>query len=229
MKKGFVYKIELDNEIYIGSTEQKLCDRQKNHNYDLKRQPNRKLYKKCIEQGITEIKLIWVADIEFNHTAEKRMIEEKYRKELNGTLNSIRCYITEEEEKERDKQKKKEYRETHKEEIKQHKKEYYETHKEEIAKKTKEYRETHKEEIAEKNKEYYENNKEEIAQKKKEHYETNKEKISQKQKEYREKHKEAIAEKKRQKVICEICNESITKDNLARHQKSKKCMECKKE
>ena len=36
MKKGIVYKIELDNEMYIGSTEQQLCDRQRGHNSDMK-------------------------------------------------------------------------------------------------------------------------------------------------------------------------------------------------
>ena len=81
-----VYKIELQDEIYVGSTEQKLCVRQSNHNSDLKKYPNRKLYKTCIEQGIDKIKCIWVADIEFNSTAEKRMKEEEYRKKMNGTL-----------------------------------------------------------------------------------------------------------------------------------------------
>ena len=32
MKKGYIYKIELQDEIYVGSTEQKLCQRQSNHN-----------------------------------------------------------------------------------------------------------------------------------------------------------------------------------------------------
>jgi len=73
MKKGMVYKIELQDEIYVGSTEQKLCVRQSNHNAYLKLHPHRKLYKKCIEQGVDKIKCIWVADIEFNSTAEKRM------------------------------------------------------------------------------------------------------------------------------------------------------------
>ena len=160
MKKGMIYKIELQDEIYIGSTEVKLCERQSKHQYDLKHFPNRKLYKKCIEQGITEIKLIWVADIEFNHTAEKRMIEEEYRKELNGTLNSYRCHTTLEEKKENDKK-------------------YYEIHKDEK---------------------------------------------TQYLKEYREKHKEKLNAKKRDKIECPICKSMINRNNLARHQKTKKCM-----
>jgi len=164
MKKGMIYKIELQDEIYIGSTEVKLCERQSKHQYDLKHFPNRKLYKKCIEQGITEIKLIWVADIEFNHTAEKRMIEEEYRKKLNGTLNSQRCYITEEERKEQQQIKNKEYRETHKD--------FY--------------------------KEY--------------------------SKKYRENNKDKLNAKQKEKIECPICKSMFNRHNLARHQKTKKCM-----
>jgi len=182
MKKGMIYKIELQDEIYIGSTEEKLCIRQSKHQYDLKHYPNRKLYKKCIEQGITEIKLIWVADIEFNHTAQKRMIEEEYRKELNAGLNMIRCYTTDEEKKENAK----EYREKHKENFK----EYRENHKEYFKK----YRENHKEQILEYKKDYYEKN------------------------------KDIINAKQKEKIECPICKSIVYRTNLARHQKTKKCM-----
>ena len=59
MKKGFIYKIELDNEIYVGSTEQKLCERQSNHNAELKRHPNQKLSRPRIWKrfGSTKLRL----------------------------------------------------------------------------------------------------------------------------------------------------------------------------
>ena len=60
---------------------------------------HRKLYKSCIENNINYIKCVWVADILYNSTAELRMIEEQYRKDLNGNLNSRRCYITDTERK----------------------------------------------------------------------------------------------------------------------------------
>ena len=160
MKKGMVYKIELQDEIYIGSTETQLCQRQSRHNYDLKKNPNLKLYKKCIEQGIDKIKCIWVADIEFNSTAEKRMKEEQYRKELNATLNSQRCYTTENEKKEYQIEYQKKYREIYKQE----KKEYY------------------------------------------------------------EKNKDILNAKRQEKIECPNCKSIINRGNLARHQKSKKCI-----
>ena len=120
MTKGIVYKIELNDEIYVGSTEEKLCRRQSKHNYEIKKYPNRKLYKSCIEEGIEKIKCIWVADIEFNSTAEKRAIEEEYRKDLNAKLNSRKCYRTVEEKKIDDKK----YREKNKDRIAEYKKLY---------------------------------------------------------------------------------------------------------
>lgn len=35
--KGIIYKIVINNKLYIGSTKDKLCNRQCRHNYDYKR------------------------------------------------------------------------------------------------------------------------------------------------------------------------------------------------
>ena len=113
--KGIVYKIEIGDELYIGSTEEKICVRQGKHNYDLKKFPHRKLYKACIDNGVDKIKCWWVADIVFNSYAERRAIEETYRKKLNAELNSIKCYVSQEEKKEDRKQ----YHIDHKEKRKQ--------------------------------------------------------------------------------------------------------------
>ena len=115
--KGIVYKIEIGDELYIGSTEEKLCVRQGKHNYDLKKFPHRKLYKACIDNGVDKIKCWWVADIVFNSYAERRAIEETYRKELNAKLNSCRCYITLEEKKEQHTEYNKQYYLDHKKKI----------------------------------------------------------------------------------------------------------------
>ena len=153
-----IYKIELNkNNIYIGSTTQLLCKRQSCHNSDLKKKPHLKLYKSCIENNITNIKCIWIADVEYSSNAELRMIEEKYRKELNGNLNSKKCYISEEE--------KKIY-------MKEYNDKFYENNKDTINKQQKEYRENNKDKM----KEYRENNKKKI----KEYYEENKDKINKK-------------------------------------------------
>ena len=135
---GMIYKIEINDEnIYVGSTSEKLCSRQSKHNYDKKRYPQRKLYKKCIENNIDSIKCIWVADVEYNSIEERRMIEEDYRKELNGNLNSVKCYISEEEKKENDKKYCKEYRENNKSKISEYDKKYREENKDKINEKHK--------------------------------------------------------------------------------------------
>ena len=196
MNTGVIYKIELnENNIYIGSTTQLLCKRQSSHNYDLKKKPNRKLYKSCIENNITVIKCVWVADVEYSSNEELRKIEEDYRKKLNGNLNSIKCYISEEYKKERHL----EYYENNKDKIK----EYYKNNKE----KRNEYCEKNKDKI----KEYRENNKDKM----KEYRENNKKKI----KEYYEKNKDKLKEK----IKCDKCGCMSSKNNIKQHQRSNKC------
>ena len=132
---GMIYKIEInENDIYIGSTSETLCRRQSKHNYDKKRYSERKLYKSCIENNIDYIKCIWVADCEYNSIEELRMIEEDYRKKLNGNLNMVKCYQSEEDKKEYDKK----YREENIDKIKKYLKEYREENIDKIKEKKKE-------------------------------------------------------------------------------------------
>ena len=76
-------------------------------------------------------------------------------------------------------------------------------------------------------KEYTEKNKDKKKEYLKEYTEKNKEKILQYKKEYRQKNKKEINKKQLEKVECTICNSLITKCNLGRHQKTKKCMNAK--
>lgn len=101
-----------------------------------------------------------------------------------------------------------EYRDANKEKMR----EYYETNREKI----REYREANKEKI----REYRETNREKNRAYQLEYYETNKEKI----REYREANKEKISARNREKVTCEYCGAIVTRCNLLRHQKAKKCM-----
>ena len=190
MNKGIVYKIEVGDELYIGSTEEKLCVRQGSHNRDLKKFPHRKLYKACIDNGINKIKCWWVADIVFNSYAERRAIEETYRKELNAKLNSVRCYISPEEMKEN----KKQYYLDHKEEKKEYSKKYIIDHKEEIADYQKQYRLDHKEKIAE----YNLDHKEKIAEQQKQYYLDHKEKLAEKSRLYNIKNRDTINARRRE-------------------------------
>ena len=95
---GFIYKIVVAGEIYIGSTIKKyLCDRQSNHNQSL-RNPNNKdynifLYKFCREHNVEKIicQLIETVDNE-----NIKIKEQSYMDLLNPTLNSQRAFQTEE-------------------------------------------------------------------------------------------------------------------------------------
>ena len=164
--KGIVYKIEIGDELYIGSTEEKLCVRQGKHNYDLKKFPHRKLYKACIDNGVDKIKCWWVADIVFNSFDERRAIEETYRKNLNAKLNSVRCYRSQEEKKEDRKQ----YSIDHKEERKEYKKQYHIDHNEELKEYYKQYHIDHKEERKEKKRLYDNKNRDAINARRRELY-----------------------------------------------------------
>jgi len=126
----------------------------------------------------------------------------------------------------------KEYREDNKEQIAEKLKQYYKDNKE----KAKQYCENNKEKIKEQRKQHYENNKKKLLEKGKEYKETNKEKIKQyrednkeKAKQYRENNKEKILEQAKQKVICDHCGSEIRKSDIARHKKTKKCINFKKD
>ena len=72
-------------------------------------------------------------------------------------------------------------------------------------------------------KEWCEDNREKIN----ERYEANKEAIAEKNKEWRKANKDIIAERNKQKCKCDICGAEVTKQHLARHKKSKKCLSVK--
>jgi|TARA_R110000787_G_scaffold45630_1_gene111327 hypothetical protein len=130
MKIGTIYKIDInDNDIYVGSTSQQLCQRQSNHNSYLKCRPHQKLYKLCIENNIDKIKCVWIANIKYESCAELRMIEEKYRTELNANVNMRKCFQTKEERIEQLKKNQKKYNDNHKDKIKETNKKYNENNK----------------------------------------------------------------------------------------------------
>ena len=84
--------------------------------------------------------------------------------------------------------------------------------------------EENKEYHKEYNKKYREKNKEKIKERDKEYYEQNKEKFKQQKKEYYEKNKEYYNEK----ITCDICGSIIRRNGIARHKKTKKCINSNK-
>ena len=95
---GFIYKIEVEGELYIGSTKKKLYDRQSNHNHDLNN-PNSKnyntyLYRFCREKKVEKIICELIETVDDN---ELVLLEQEYINMLEPTLNTRRAYQTEEE------------------------------------------------------------------------------------------------------------------------------------
>ena len=98
---GFIYKIEVEGELYIGSTKLKLCQRQYQHNYEFnnsnRKDYNNHLYKFCREKKVKKIICELIEEVD---DTELVILEQEYIKMLEPTLNSNRAYRTEEEQKE---------------------------------------------------------------------------------------------------------------------------------
>lgn len=136
--KGYIYKIEIGDENYIGSTKSGIAKRQTNHNNALKNPKcdnyNLSLYKKLRELKVKHIKLIQLEVVDVDNIDELRDIEEEYRIKLNPSLNVLRCNKTYLSKKEYDK---KRYLENKKEiDLKQY--QYYQENKDKISVKAKE-------------------------------------------------------------------------------------------
>ena len=95
---GFIYKIEVEGELYIGSTKNKLCNRRNQHNYSLNnpndRHYNIYLYRFCREHNVKKIICEIIEEVD---DTELGILEQGYITMLEPTLNSNRAYITEEE------------------------------------------------------------------------------------------------------------------------------------
>ena len=98
---GFIYKIEVAGELYIGSTKNKLYLRQSTHNHSLNN-PNYKdynypLYKFCREKKVKKIICELIEEVDDN---ELVLLEQEYINKLEPTLNTIRAFQTKEDRKE---------------------------------------------------------------------------------------------------------------------------------
>jgi len=88
----------------------------------------------------------------------------------------------------------------------------------------KEYYNDNKTEIAEQHKQYRKDNVDKIAKYQKEYIQNNKEKLSKYKKEYRESNKNKILEKRKERVICDNCGCESSKNDLAKHKRTQKCL-----
>ena len=191
-----IYKITTGQteNIYIGSTTQKLNNRLSDHisNYNKYLNGNKRYYItsfEIIKHNDYKIELIEIYPCDNkNKLHEREQYYLDYYKDI--IINKQKAYtgLT-----------KIEYQ-------KEYQKQRYKLNKEKIQEYYKQYHEINKEKIQEYNKQYNKINKEKILEQKKQYYEMNKAKILEKQKE---------------KITCE-CGAVVCKYNLTRHKKSKK-------
>ena len=95
---GFIYKIEIEGQLYIGSTKQKLNIRQTKHNQGL-HNPNDTnynllLYRFCREKKVKKIICELIDEVD---DSELVLLEQEYITMLEPTLNSQRAFQTIEE------------------------------------------------------------------------------------------------------------------------------------
>jgi hypothetical protein len=97
---GIIYKIQIGDLIYYGSTIQLLSRRQARHNHNLKHNPIQLIYKECIEQNISKI-ICEIVEICNNNQIKER--ENFYIKNCNNSLNMRDALLTEQRKKETNK------------------------------------------------------------------------------------------------------------------------------
>jgi len=202
-----IYKIccdEVPEYVYVGSTTNfRVRKAQHKQSCNNEKRYHLKIYKFIRENGGWDAwRMVVIEELGQITKIQAHIKEEEYRVKLNGNLNTVRAYRSEEEKKEENKERTKEFYKNNKELVKENKKTYYKNNKELIKENKKTYYINNKEELQEEHKEYYQNNKEKIIKKVREFYKNNKEELY-------------------GQIICE-CGAKTSKHHLKRHYKSKK-------
>ena len=160
-QEGKIYKIynTVNDEIYIGSTTRKLCERMADHRRpsNIKNHENLPIYKAFIEHGIEHFFIELIEKCPCNDKEELHKKEGEYIREFKPSLNMFIAGRTN-----------KQWIQDNTEHFRNKQKEYRETNKEHRALVSKMYYERNKEKLLEINKKYRENNKEVLKQKAKE-------------------------------------------------------------
>jgi hypothetical protein len=198
--KYIIYKIEIEDYIYIGSTKN-FTERKYTHKSACNNKQNKLVYNKINELGGWEIAVISpIEEIECETKIQALIREEFHRKDLKANLNMMACHRTNEERLENNKQ-------------------YYETHKNHLLEQMKEYRIENRDHILEVKKQHYYANKEADNLKCKEYRNSHVEEIKLRQSNYHKENIEKIHLKNNEVKLCE-CGKSYTHANKARHIKS---------
>ena len=156
-----IYYIPIgDNDRYYGHTTQQLCARKAEHKRCFEQKPDRKVYKKMYEMGMTadDIELILVEGFPCDNVEQARA-RERYWIENFGTLNVRIPTRTVQEWRGDNKEYMKKWREDNNDQIREQRRKYRENNKEQIKENRKKDYDKNKERELEYQKKYYESKK----------------------------------------------------------------------
>ena len=197
---GKIYKIynTINDDIYIGSTTQKLCGRMRNHRraHKSKHHFNYPIYKALREHGVDNYFIELIEKCPCNDIEELRGQEGEYIRSLKPSLDIRIGGRTTKEYYEDNKdiilQKQREYAENNREKILQRHRGYYDDNRDILSQKSKDYRENNREKILQKHRDYYQQNREVRIEYSAKYQNEHKEERHEHNKQYRESHKEQI-------------------------------------
>ena len=189
-QKGKIYKIfnNIDEEIYVGSTIERLSQRIAKHRCKCEAQPHYKLYQHMATYGKHNFFIELIENYPCENKEELNAREGEWIRKI-GTLNQKIAGRNS-----------KGWYEDNREEHNQKTKEYRNNHREEIMQLQKEYRQKHQEQINEYDRDRYKNNPERNEQVKarvKKWREENSEYVKERARKYREGNREKLREKDR--------------------------------
>ena len=132
-QEGKIYKIynTINDDIYVGSTTQKLCERMREHRYCITyaKAGKQLIYKAFREHGVDNFYIELIEKCPCNERQELRRKEGEYIRSLKPSLNKRMAGRTDYE---------------YQEDNREHKKEYYQNNKEDMNEYMKQYRKTTK-------------------------------------------------------------------------------------
>ncbi len=218
---GKIYKIQAENgadeDIYIGSTCKKLCQRMTSHRSCYKKYKNGKFsfttsFFLFDKYGIENCKIYLIENVTATCKEELTKAEGIHirrlpcvNKNIPGRTKHEYSKLYEEENKDKRRERKKLYEEKNKDKIRERKKQYYIDN-------------------VEYKKEKYQENKDKICEQHKVYREVNKDIIAERRKEYYQANKQIILNKQKNIYVCQ-CGSELTISGKARHEKSKKHLE----
>jgi hypothetical protein len=213
-----IYKIVCDitNQIYIGSTTQKLSSRLSGHVAEYKKWSLGKTKKYISSFEIIKnnnYSIILIENFQCNNNEELHKKERYFIETMVNVVNKVIPTRT-----------KDEYIKENKETITEYKKEYYLENKDKLTEQYKQYYEDNKDKLIEQQKQYYSENKDKILEYRKGYQNENKASIQEYRKEYKKENKDKINENRKQKLEC-VCGSIFCKNDKSQHVKTKKHIE----